>query len=190
MNRILLTLGSLLAASSIAMGDDERPAAVRGLIENHCVDCHGPTVQKAKLRLDQLTGDFTDPAVFRTWVKVFDRVKAGEMPPKAKLAPKETAPALAALAERLNAIDQKRQQERGRTVIRRLNRVEFENTLRDLLAATGAIPDPPRRSTCRRFSWRKPVKRSIGPSTLPPPSIPFHPRSIAKSCTPTISMTS
>ena len=55
------------------------------------------------------------------------------MPPKAKLGPKETAPALKALAESLTAADQKRQQERGRTVIRRLNRVEFENTLRDLL---------------------------------------------------------
>ena len=59
MNRVFLTLGILLAASSIVLGaDGPPPESVRELIANHCVDCHGPTVQKAKLRLDQLTGDF------------------------------------------------------------------------------------------------------------------------------------
>jgi len=133
MNRVFWTLSIFLVASSNGSGAEDPPAAVRDLITNHCVDCHGPTVQRAKLRLDQLPGDFADPATFRTWVKVHDRVKAGEMPPKAKLGPKETAPALKALAEPLAAADQKRQREQGRTVIRRLNRVEFENTLRDLL---------------------------------------------------------
>src|SRR4051794_33372349 len=125
MNRLFLKLGILLAAPSILLGAEEPPAAVRDLIESHCVDCHGPTVQKANLRLDKLSGDFADPAAFRMWVKVHDRVKAGEMPPKTKLDPKETVPALQALAEPLMAADQKRQQERGRTAIRRLNRVEI-----------------------------------------------------------------
>jgi len=133
MNRIFLKLGIVLAAPSVLLGADEPPVAVRELIANHCVDCHGPTVQRANLRLDQLSGDFADPATFRMWVTAHDRVKAGEMPPKAKLDPKETAPALMALTGPLIAADQKRQQERGRTVIRRLNRVELEYTLRDLL---------------------------------------------------------
>jgi hypothetical protein len=132
MNRVFSALGVFLATTSIVSGA-EPPTAVRELIANHCVECHGPMVQKAKLRLDQLTGDFAEPATFRTWVKVHDRVKTGEMPPKAKLDVKETAPALKALAEPLAAADLKQQQERGRTIIRRLNRVEFENTLRDLL---------------------------------------------------------
>ncbi len=133
MIRIFLTVGVIVSAPSVGFGADEPPAAVRELIANHCVDCHGPTVQKAKLRLDQLTGAFADPAAFGMWVKVHDRVKAGEMPPKKKLGPKETAPALMALGDALTSADQKRQQERGRTVMRRLSRVEFENTLRDLL---------------------------------------------------------
>lgn len=133
MNHAFSTLGILLVATSFALGTDEPPAVVRELIASHCVDCHGPSVQKANLRLDQLSGDFADPATFRMWVKVHDRVQAGEMPPKTKLDPKETAPALKALAEPLTAADQKQQQEQGRRVIRRLNRLEFENTLRDLL---------------------------------------------------------
>jgi hypothetical protein len=132
MNRVLATISVFFAATSPGRAA-EPPAAVRELIANHCVDCHGAKTQKAKLRLDQLAGDFADPATFATWVKVHDRVKAGEMPPKTKLDTKETAPALKVLAEKLTATDVKRQEDRGRTVIRRLNRVEFENTLRDLL---------------------------------------------------------
>src|SRR4051794_29029047 len=98
MTPVLSTLGLLLATTSIAFAAEEPPAAVRDLIGSHCVDCHGPTVQKAGLRLDPLSGDFGDPATFRTWVKVHDRVRAGEMPPQAKLDPKETSAALAALA--------------------------------------------------------------------------------------------
>src|SRR4051812_26111545 len=127
MNRLLfalaLALAFLLASASAAPGV-EAPAAVREMIAKHCVQCHGPTVQKANLRLDRLMDDFADPATFRMWVKVHDRVKAGEMPPRAKLDVKETAPALAALAGPLAAADRKRQEERGRSIVRRLNRVE------------------------------------------------------------------
>src|SRR5262249_17733993 len=133
MKRVFSTLAIFLVTSATALGADEPPAVVRTLIADHCVKCHGPAVQKANLRLDQLTGDLADPATFRTWVKVHDRIQTGEMPPKTKLDPKETAPALRALAEPLTAADLKRQQERGRTAIRRLNRIELEYTLRDLL---------------------------------------------------------
>ncbi len=133
MNRMSLALGSWLVVSSCASGAGEPPAAVRGLIASRCVRCHGPTIQKANLRLDQLPADFAEPATFQKWVRVHDRIQAGEMPPGTKLDAKEKAPALQALADWLTAAERQRQQERGRSVIRRLNRVEFENTLRDLL---------------------------------------------------------
>lgn len=133
MKRVFWALAVLVTATPISFAAGEPPAAVREMIANHCVECHGPTVHKASLRLDQLPFDIADPATFRTWVKVHDRVKAGEMPPKAKLDSKEAGPVLKALAEPLVAVDRKRQVEQGRTVLRRLNRVELENTLRDLL---------------------------------------------------------
>src|SRR5438045_1888838 len=109
MKRVLWTLAVLIAATPTSFAAGEPPAAVRELIANHCVDCHGPTVHKANLRLDQLSGDVSDPVTFRTWVKVHDRVKAGEMPPRTKLDAKQSAPALKALAEPLAAADRKRQ---------------------------------------------------------------------------------
>lgn len=132
MVRVLLPFVVLTVPTSL-LGGAEPPAAVRDFLAKHCAECHGAEVQKAKLRLDHLGGDLDDLALFRTWVKVHDRVKAGEMPPRAKLDPKETAPALQALAVSLATAEQKRQREHGRSVMRRLNRVEFENTLRDLL---------------------------------------------------------
>src|SRR4051794_25717587 len=98
MKRVLSTLGLLAATASLAFASGEPPAAVRDLIGNHCLKCHGPTTQKAGLRLDQLSGDLGDPATFRTWIKVHDRVQAGEMPPKARPDAKEAAAALTALA--------------------------------------------------------------------------------------------
>ena len=76
---------------------------------------------------------------FATWVKIHDRVRAGEMPPekKPRPAPKELDRAMSALAKELSHIDTARQKRDGRSQLRRLNRVEFENTLRDLLAVPG-----------------------------------------------------
>src|SRR6516162_10235959 len=56
--------------------------ALRPLVAAHCADCHGPDVQKAGLRLDNLGTDLRDPAGAATWVKVHDKLAAGEMPPK------------------------------------------------------------------------------------------------------------
>ena len=70
-------------------------------------------------------------------VKVHDRVSDHEMPPKKE---KQPAPAavdafLKTLAPPLIAADQKREASEGRSIWRRLNRSEYENTLRDLLGA-------------------------------------------------------
>ncbi len=72
---------------------------------------------------------------FSHWEKVHDVIANGEMPPKKKARP--DALAMQAVLEDLNAklslSDQARQEREGRTGVRRLSRVEFENTLRDLL---------------------------------------------------------
>src|SRR6185437_14420782 len=69
-------------------------------------------------------------------VKVHDRASAGEMPPadEPRPEPKELAAAMSQLASGLTAVDLARQRREGRSQLRRLNRVEFEITLRDLLA--------------------------------------------------------
>jgi hypothetical protein len=68
-------------------------------------------------------------------VKVYDRVKAGEMPPKKKARPEAAALEnfLRTMASTLTASEQAMNAGDGRAMQRRLNRYEYENALRDLL---------------------------------------------------------
>lgn len=102
---------------------------------DHCVGCHGSDVQRAKLRLDTLPLELADKDTAAAWVKVFDRVSRGEMPPKGRERPpeKETQFVLSALKKWLHEASRAQQQIDGRVVLRRLNRNEYETTLRDLL---------------------------------------------------------
>lgn len=134
---LFLVLAFLLSSRNAA-GQDlaaSFKAEVKPLIENHCVDCHGPAVQKANLRLDNLPSDLRDERTMALWTAVHDKLSAGEMPPrKRERPPQETLrAALTWLQRELHAASLQHQQKKGRVVVRRLNGTEYENTIRDLL---------------------------------------------------------
>ncbi len=133
----LLAAWSLLASvSSLASAADALSPSIANVITKHCIECHQGDDAQAGLRLDQLHGDWSDRRQFTAWVNVFDRVAAGEMPPSDAAQPtvEQRRAMLTALREPLVRSDLEHQRHAGRTVLRRLNRVEYENTLRDLLA--------------------------------------------------------
>ncbi|MBS1808311.1 MAG: DUF1587 domain-containing protein, partial [Acidobacteria bacterium] len=111
--------------------------SVQQFLETNCFACHDSRTKKGNLDLTALKPDFTDAQTFATWVKVHDRVQAGEMPPKSMPQPDATTRAgfLKALAEPMIAADAARIRREGRAVLRRMNRYEYENTLRDILGA-------------------------------------------------------
>jgi len=140
MRRLFLPPLLAATAATAAAAPNLTPAgfarAVTPLFEEHCFGCHGDGEHKGDFALDKLTLDFSSAEKLAAWVKVFDQIESGEMPPKKKARP---APALKAatldwLGAALLAADTKRQQTEGRVVTRRLNRTEYENTIRDLLA--------------------------------------------------------
>jgi len=53
----------------------------RPFLQEHCVKCHGPEEQEAKLRLDTLENQFTDPEVAAKWAEVVTSVNTHQMPP-------------------------------------------------------------------------------------------------------------
>jgi hypothetical protein len=110
---------------------DER---IRPFLARHCFVCHGPEKTKAKLRLDKLLPDFADDAGRERWQTVLKRIQAGEMPPKSRPRPsRQDVEAVSAwISGQVQAAEAARRAE-GRVVLRRLNRVEYENTVRDLL---------------------------------------------------------
>ena len=111
------------------------PGAVQTMLKQHCVECHDADSKKGGLDLTALAFNLDSPAEFNLWVKVHDRVRDGEMPPKKKPQPaaRETAAFLGELSNRLTETDRRHIAQSGRATRRRLNRYEYENTVRDLL---------------------------------------------------------
>lgn len=104
---------------------------VSSFLEMHCYDCHGDGQDKGGLDLEALKSDLSDPATFARWELIYDRVEKGEMPPK-KVTERPGPGELAEFAGHLApALMQAHEAEKG-TVLRRLNRREYENTMNDL----------------------------------------------------------
>ena len=125
------------AFSAQAASSEDVPAALHGFLDQHCFSCHDTETKKGDLDL-QTAAFAPDQAKNMTlWVTVHDRVRDGEMPPKKKPRPEagELQAFLDALARPLIAADLAREARDGRSTWRRLNRYEYENSLRDLLQA-------------------------------------------------------
>lgn len=125
----------LLLIFSLPAARAELPAPQRAFLEAHCYDCHNSEVKNGGLDLTALPLDLDDAQTFAAWVKLHDRVRDGEMPPKEMQRPPqdETQALLALLDARLHEAGAARQTAQGRAPTRRLNRDELQNTLRDLL---------------------------------------------------------
>ncbi len=134
----LTLLPAFLSASSVADAADA-PGSRSEFVKTHCVECHGQESQEAGLRLDALPFEPAGKDNARIWTKVFDRIRAGEMPPKDSPQPtvEQRRAVLDGLRGPLAAADLARRKAEGRSVIRRLNRTEYENTLRDLFDLPG-----------------------------------------------------
>ena len=121
---LLCTLAGSLAADDV-------------FLQQHCADCHDADEKKGGLDLTALKADFANADNFAKWVKVLDRVESGEMPPKKKARPPaaESAAFLGSLTKELTDAEGRAiKAGGGRTPVRRMNRAEYENALRDLLA--------------------------------------------------------
>ena len=116
----------------------ETPAfsTARDFLTNHCLECHGSDDPEAGFRVDNLSSEFEDADSFARWLKLFHKIDSGEMPPKdADRPPQADVERVSKwLRQTLVDADRKRQQRDGRVVLRRLNRFEYEQTIRDLFA--------------------------------------------------------
>ncbi len=139
MRWMAILVGCLAPSFHTSVAAENLPSSLRPFITQHCSGCHDADTNEGGLDLGSLGTNLEDAGIFARWVKVHDRARAGEMPPAEKPRPDsvELDNATSALARELTAADLARQQRDGRSPLRRLNRVEFENTLRDLLGVPG-----------------------------------------------------
>jgi hypothetical protein len=134
--------------ASLAFAADAHAAPPAAFFEAHCYSCHDADAKKGGLDLTALKFDPADAENVARWVKVHDRIAAGEMPPKNKPRPPapDAAAATRALRDDLVTAERKAAARDGKTRLRRLTRGEYENTVRDLFDLPGlplAIDLPP-----------------------------------------------
>src|SRR5713101_6156240 len=150
---LILLLGTLpsvcLAADGPKVGNDQKPKEapkeakesysreIEPLFAKYCVQCHGGSKPKAHLALDAFKSEesiLKSPDILD---KIQEKLRAREMPPKDK--PQPNREEFKVLNRWVDAKLTKLSQtvggkgDPGRVTIRRLNRVEYNNTIRDLV---------------------------------------------------------
>lgn len=125
----------MLAAFAWAMAlSAQAPPELKAALAKSCSGCHSGAQAKGGLDLSALRYDLADRAVRERWVRIHDRVEKREMPPKgAPMAEADRIAVVKQLAPALHEADLADVALNGRGPLRRLNRDEYEQNLRDVL---------------------------------------------------------
>ena len=132
-----LAVAFWLAGAHMALSTCLHAQDYAAFFRQHCVKCHGPQQQQAELRLDTLGAPASSAQAADTWSTLVAMVESGEMPPAGQ--PRPNAAEVARLldwatGELAKAIERP-------PALRRMNRVEYENTVRDLLGIDTELAD-------------------------------------------------
>ena len=131
---IAATVWVAAPAARGVQGTAASPQPARAVFDKYCVGCHNQRVKTAGLALDAL-----DPAQAgehaEAWEKVVRKLRTGAMPPPGRPRPDKalTASVAASLEAGLDRAAAEHPNP-GRPTLHRLNRVEYRNAIRDLLA--------------------------------------------------------
>lgn len=110
------------------------PVELRASLDKACVGCHAGTAAKGGLDLTTLAYNLADRAIRDRWIRIHDRVEKAEMPPKGVVfTPAQRSVLVKQLAPALHQADAAEVAKKGRGPMRRLNRDEYEQNLRDIL---------------------------------------------------------
>lgn len=132
------------------MDPDGFKQEVLPFFESHCLHCHGESEQEGGFRVDQIGMDFSKRHVAEQWHELLHRVQKGEMPPDDEPSPEPDLQAAATdwIAKQLQLAATRARSTGGQVVLRRMNRAEYNNTIRDLVGvdfqpAANFPEDPP-----------------------------------------------
>lgn len=159
---------ALLALSARPARAADDAAQVKKFLATYCTDCHGAKKQKGDRRFDELVLPVSKADTLIDLKDILDQIHLGEMPPKKSPQPtpaeqkafvEQVTKALAQGREKLDSTG-------GSTVLRRLNRREYVNTIGDLFSLNMAAFDPttkfPRDQTERQVDTLGDVLQTSG----------------------------
>ena len=108
---------------------------VQPLVEKYCYACHANGKHKGDVTLDKFTHFAAVQSDRPTWENIADQLVSESMPPEDKPQPTDAEKALLTgfINEAVTFRDCTGPRDPGRVTIRRLNRAEYNNTIRDLL---------------------------------------------------------
>jgi hypothetical protein len=134
MNYGLNILLLVMFSPAMAAKEDAFKVGIQPILQQYCYDCHGNGKSKGDLALDHYESVEAIRADRKTWEMVLKNVKSGEMPPEKKPQPSQAQRDLIAkfVQDQIFPVDPKKP-DPGRVTIRRLNRAEYNNTIRDLV---------------------------------------------------------
>ncbi|MEY4566393.1 MAG: hypothetical protein RLY14_1363, partial [Planctomycetota bacterium] len=136
---LLFSLALLISITSIAATAQSEDADSNDSIEKvffnkYCFDCH-TSKSKEHFDFESLSFTFTTESERQTWTRIRDQLAYRFMPPREEMQPEqvERQAAISWIEDQLISSEQERRKESGRSPLRRLSRLEYENTIRDLL---------------------------------------------------------
>jgi hypothetical protein len=109
--------------------------SIRPFLSDHCLMCHNDTRKKGGLSLRGFRSAEAVVGDPDTWDKVLEKLRTGEMPPEddPRPDPDDVVRVSRWIEETIEHADRTAPLEPGRVTVRRLNRAEYNNTVRDLL---------------------------------------------------------
>jgi len=161
----LLTISAASDAAEVEpVAEDSHPRIVVPFLKATCFDCHAGDNPDSGVSLDTLLGADTNQHR-ALWEAALKQLKAGAMPPDDVARPdeQEVAAVTRWIDSELYSVDCDAETDSGRVTIRRLNRAEYGNTIRDLLG----VPVDTSTESCRRVWTRcrsppRPPDRALG----------------------------
>lgn len=126
----------LSAANSTKPDEAAFQKTVTPLLNKSCAPCHNDRMPSGGLDISGFTAVSSLSSQREGWEKILQKIRSGEMPPKGL--PRPAAAAVEAMnklvLEEFERADKLVKPDPGRVTARRLNRNEYSNTIRDLLA--------------------------------------------------------
>lgn len=119
----------MVCAESTPFSEDLRPLLVK-----HCMECHSADGAEGGIAFDRYVDSAKIQSDFELWEKVIRLVKERQMPPSdaEELQAASIQKFVSAIEYELSQFDCSVEKRPGRVTIRRLNKAEYNNTIRDL----------------------------------------------------------
>ncbi|TWT76936.1 hypothetical protein Pla123a_23610 [Posidoniimonas polymericola] len=146
---LVTALSATLAIAAARANAEPLPDSelVLPFVQQNCIDCHSEGYAESGVMLDHVVGVGQVLGDRHTWGRVLKQVRAGAMPPNGceEVSDEDRAAFVGQLESLLTYVDPTKPVDPGRVTARRLNKDEYDNTIRDLfgldLGLANSFPD-------------------------------------------------